>query len=272
MLTYWWQVYRANLRASWAMMAQYRMVVLIWALWGFVGPLVSLAVWSATASAHGGPVGQGGASFTTSDFAAYFLLFMIYGHITMSWDVFEFAYRVRTGSLSPKLLRPLHPIHEDAASNIGFKLFTTTLLIPIWAAIYLMLRPSPPTSYWWIPASLPSLALAAVMRYVLQYVLAILSFWTTRIDAVNQLYFTLDSFLSGRVAPLALLPGGLAAAAQATPFRYMGSFPVEVALGKLTPHQVLTGMAVQVAWLVAVLLLLHWTWRAGVRQYSAAGA
>src|ERR1035437_2773259 len=116
---YWGSVYRANLKVAIAQMLQYRFTILIWAVWGFVGPLISLAVWSAATAAHGSAItGKAtGATFTQSDFAAYFLVYMVFGHLTMSWDAFEFAFRVRDGNLSPRLLKPLHPIHSDVASN-----------------------------------------------------------------------------------------------------------------------------------------------------------
>lgn len=271
-MAYWFRIYRANLRQAWSTMAQYRMGVLIWAVWGFVGPLISLAVWSATTASRGKPVSAGGVSFGHGDFAAYFLVFMIYSHISMSWDVFEFAWRVRDGRLSPYLLRPLHPIHTDAATNIGFKLFTSAVLLPVWVLLFVLLRPHCPATVGSVLLSIPALLLGAVIRYVLQYCLAVIAFWTTRVDAINQLYFTLDSFLSGRIAPLSLLPGWLGAAATLSPFRAMGAFPVEIALGRLPANELLPGFALQLGWLCAAILLLRVMWKAGVRQYAAAGA
>src|SRR5437660_446574 len=138
---YYLDIYRANLKMSTAMMAQYRFSILIWAVWGFVGPLISLAVWSSVTAQRGSAISNGGATFTRADFASYFLTFMIFSHLTMSWDAFEFAWRVRDGNLSPHLLKPLHPIHRDAAVNMGFKLLTTTMLLPVWALLILILKP-----------------------------------------------------------------------------------------------------------------------------------
>jgi ABC-2 type transport system permease protein len=223
-------------------MVQYRFAVLIWGVWGFVGPLISLAVWTAaSASRPGGAVSNAatGATFSRADFSAYFLVFMVFSHITMSWDAFEFAFRVRTGGLSPHLLKPIHPIHGDAARNAAFKLVTSGMLLPVWILLWIWLKPTPPTNGWMVLLALPALLLAAVMRYVWQYALAAIAFWTTRVEAVNQFYFTLDAFLSGRIAPLGLLPGVLGVAAYYSPFRYMGAFPVELALGRVPAHQIL---------------------------------
>ncbi|MCC2670065.1 MAG: hypothetical protein K0Q72_2536 [Armatimonadetes bacterium] len=273
-LQFYVDAYRANMKTGMAIMLQYRFAVLIWGVWGFVGPLISLAVWTAATQARGGAVSNtaSGASYSQADFAAYFLTFMIFSHITMSWDAFEFAFRIRSGTLSSQLLKPLHPIHLDASRNIAFKVVTSGMLLPVWIVLFLILRPTPPTSLSSLLLAIPALLLAAVMRYIFQYALAAIAFWTTRVEALNQLYFAFDAFLSGRIAPLALLPGALAAAAYYSPFRAMGAFPVELALGRVPPGEILPGFIIQLVWLAASVLLLKVVWSAGVKQYSAVGA
>jgi ABC-2 type transport system permease protein len=270
----WLGIYRAHLKMAIALMLQYRFAVIIWAVWGFVGPLLSLAVWSATSAARGGSVtnAANGVTFDRADFAAYFLTFMIFGHLTMSWDAFEFAFRVRTGQLSPHLLKPIHPIHRDAAHNMGFKLSTSMMLFPIWILLFILLKPTPPQSGVELALAVPALILAGITRYVLQYALAAIAFWTTRVEAVNQFYFALDAFLSGSIAPLALLPAFLGTAAYFSPFRGMGSFPVELALGRIPPEQILPGFGLQLFWLTVTILFFRAVWAAGIKQYSAVGA
>lgn len=254
-------------------MLQYRFGILIWAIWGFVGPLISLAVWSAAIAAHGGNIqSSAGQAFSRSDFAAYYLVFMIVGHLTMSWDAFEFAFRVRDGNLSPKLLRPLNPIHSDITFNLAFKLCTSAMILPAWILLFVVLKPTPPHSLGSFLLGIPAVILAGLLRYILQYSLAIIAFWTTRVEAINQLYFTLDGFLAGRIAPLALLPGWMGLAALYSPFRSMGSFPVELLLGRVPPSQILPGFLFQIVWLAAAIALFRVMWKAGIRQYSAVGA
>jgi ABC-2 type transport system permease protein len=273
-MSYWVNVYRANLKMAIASMLQYRFAILIWAVWGFVGPLISLAVWSAAAQGHGSAISgkAADATYTSADFAAYFLIYMIYGHLTMSWDAFEFAWRVRDGNLSPRLLKPLHPIHGDATTNIAFKLCTSAMLLPVWVLLFVILKPTPPHSLWSLLLSVPALLLAGILRYVWQYSLAVIAFWTTRVEAINQLYFALDSFLAGRIAPLALMPAWLGAIALYSPFRSMGSFPVELALGRIPAEQVLPGFALQLAWIGIGVAVFRLLWAGGIKQYSAVGA
>lgn len=271
-MRYWLHVYRVNLRVAWALLMQYRFSTLIWAVWGFVGPLISLAVWTAASQSRNGAIANGGQSYSGSDFAAYFLVYMVFSHLTMSWDAFEFAYRVRTGSLSPQLLRPLHPIHADASFNMGFKALTSMLLLPAWVLLFVLLRPSIASSWSNMLISVPALVLAALTSYIWQYCLAVIAFWTTRVDAIHQFYFVLDSFLSGRIAPMALMPVWISGIANYTPFYGMGAFPVEVALGRVPPPAAAAGMVVQLVWFIVGLTVFRMLWTAGVKQYSAVGA
>ncbi len=272
-MKYWINIYRAHLKIGTAIMFQYRFAVLIWAVWGFVGPLLGLAVWSAASSSHGGNItGPQGATFTDRDFAAYFLVFMIVSHLTMSWDAFEFAFRVRDGNLSPRLLKPIHPIHGDLATNLAFKFVTSTMLLPIWALLFYFLKPSLPPPNWTQLLAIPAILIALVLRYIWQYSLALIAFWTTRVEAINQFYFTLDGFLAGRIAPLALLPGWLGVVATYSPFRSMGYFPVELILGRVPSDQILSGFLFQVFWLVVGVGVFRLMWAGGIKQYSAVGA
>jgi ABC-2 type transport system permease protein len=119
---------------------------------------------------------------------------------------------------------------------------------------------------------LPALILAFLVRFLLEWTLALAAFWTTRVSAINQVYFVLLLFLSGQVAPLSLFPHWLQVVADILPFQWMLGFPVELVLGKLSVTQALIGLGAQAVWLGISLALVRLVWRAGVRIYSAVGA
>jgi ABC-2 type transport system permease protein len=105
----------------------------------------------------------------------------------------------------------------------------------------------------------------------MEWTLALAVFWTTRITAINQLYYVVFLFFSGRLAPLALFPPAIVALAWLLPFRWTLSYPVNLFLGQLTPREALLGMGAQIAWILAAALLARIVWRAGVRRYGAVG-
>src|SRR3990172_4724779 len=118
-------LYRAQVRTSLAMMFQSRASLVIWLLGQVLDPVIYLVVWSTVSAASGGEVG----GYTTGDFAAYFLVLMVVNHLTFTWIMWEYEYRVREGTLSAALLRPVHPIHADVADNLSSKALSTPIIL-----------------------------------------------------------------------------------------------------------------------------------------------
>jgi ABC-2 type transport system permease protein len=133
-------------------------------------------------------------------------------------------------------------------------------------------RPTAALSLWAALAFIPALILAFLVRFLLEWTLALAAFWTTRVNAINQVYFILMLFLAGQIAPLTLFPHWIQILADILPFQWMLGFPVELVLGRLTQIQALEGLAAQVVWVIISLVLVRLVWRAGVRVYSAVGA
>jgi len=261
-------LYVQQFKTTLAAMFQYRASLLIWMIGHVLEPLVYLVVWSVVSNSAGGSVGD----YTTREFAAYFILLMLVSGVTYTWIMYEFEYRVRQGSLSFALLKPVHPIHSDIADNVSSKLITLPFLLLIAAVLALIFHPTLSLTPWAIAVFIPALLLAFAVRFLLEWTLALAAFWTTRVSAINQTYFVLMLFLSGQIAPLTLLPRPIQVVADIMPFRWMIGFPVELLLGRLTPTEALMGLGAQAAWLVVGLVLLRVVWRAGLRVYSAVGA
>ncbi len=261
-------VYQANFRVTIATQLQYRASLVIWLLGTVLEPTIYLVVWRTIAASQGGTVG----GYSAADFAAYFLILMLVNHLTFSWIMWEYEYRIRQGQFSPLLLRPIHPIHKDIADNIAYKLIVLPALLPAAIALAVTFGAAAHPPLWAILAFVPAILLAFLVRFLIEWTLAMSAFWTTRTGAINQMYFIVSLFLSGQVAPLDLLPGPIRAAATVLPFRWMIYFPVELALGRLTTRETLIGLAAQSGWLVASLIFFWTIWRVGVRRYAGVGA
>ena len=184
----------------------------------------------------------------------------------------EYDYRVREGLLSPLLLKPVHPIHGDIAENLAYKFVTMLVVIPAAILLTLFFRPSFEAPLWAVLAFVPAIILAFLLRFLSAWTLAMASFWTTRIQALNQTFFVAELFFAGQIAPLDLLPAPLQLVANLLPFRWGLAYPVELFLGRLTPREAIIGLAAQLIWLAITLAILRLVWRAGLRRYSSFGA
>lgn len=261
-------VYRAQFKAAIALQLQYRVSLLIWLTWSILQPVVSLTVWSTVAVATGGQVG----GFGPRDFAAYFLIGMWVTHLTFTWVMHEFEFRVRHGQFSPKLLRPVHPIHGDIADNIGYKLLTAPVLALATLVLIYAFQPRISPEPWAVATFVPVLLLAFWIHFLTGWTLALAAFWITRVSAVNSLYFIATVFLSGAWVPLTLLPAPIQWLSWLLPFRWMLAFPVELLMGRLTLSDTMLGLGMQLAWAVAVFAIWRVSWGRAVRQYTAVGA
>lgn len=262
------QIYQAQFKTMTAAQLQYRVAMVIWLIGLVIEPVVYLVVWSTVARSGGGTVG----GFAPADFAAYFIASMVVNHLTFTWHMWEYDYRIREGLFSPLLLRPLHPIHADIAENFSYKLITLIVVIPTAAALVAIFQPAFNPQPWSLLLFLPALTMAFFIQFLLGWALAMAAFWTTRISAINEMYFLGKLFLAGQLAPLALLPAALQTAATILPFRWMLSFPIEVGLGRLPLQSGLWGLAAQAAWILLSILAVKVVWRAGIKRYSAFGA
>src|SRR5918997_831594 len=249
-------LYRAQFKTTIAEQFQYRGALVIWLIGLILEPVIYLSVWSTVARSQGGTVD----GFTAADFAAYYLVALVVSQATFTWIMWEMEYWIRQGTLSPLLVRPVHPIHRHIASNLTFKLLTMAVVIPVVVVLAIVFRPNFTGSAWTVVAFFPALALAMALRFAVEWTLASAAFWVTRVSAINQLHFVVFLFLSGFAVPLDLLPVPARVLAEWLPFYRMLAFPVELLLGRLTSGQAAIGFAAQIVWLALAVSLLNAIW------------
>lgn len=96
---------------------------------------------------------------------------------------------------------------------------------------------------------LAAVVLGAALRFLLSYSCGLLAFWVTKVAAVYGVIDVISLFLSGRIAPLEMLPPALREWSEWLPFRYMISFPIEIATGAADGGELARGFAVAVGWM-----------------------
>ena len=260
--------YAARFRIDLTTNIAYRGSVAIWLIGLILQPLVSLVVWTTVADSQGGSV----SGFTTSEYAAYFIILMIVNNLTFTWVMYEFEYRIRTGFFSGILLRPVHPIHQDVTQNFSFKFLGLIGVLPAAVILALAFDAEFHASFLDVVVFVPALILAMALRFIIEWTLALLAFWITKTSAVFQLYSSVSLFLAGNIAPLWLYPDSVQAIASILPFRWMVFFPIEVMLGRLDLQDMVLGIGMQLLWLAIATGLLRLLWKRASARYSAVGS
>jgi ABC-2 type transport system permease protein len=259
------RAYPTLLRVGLAEAVAYRAEMLVWMLTTTM-PLVSLALWSAVAEAA--PVGR----FTQQGFAAYFLATLLVRQLTGSWLVWELNQEIRSGTLSRRLLRPIHPLIGYSAQNLAAIPLRAALVVPLAFVWLLVLEPG---AFPRAPLALIAVVLALIGAWLINFftmaLIGSIAFYLESSTAIFELWMVGFMLLSGYLVPLELFPAGLRTVAHALPFRYTSAFPVEVLTGLLQGDAILRELAIQWAYVLGVGAAAIALFRAGVRRFSAFG-
>ena len=257
-----WQAVPTLWRVAVAGIVAYRAEMVIWILSATL-PLVMLALWDAASAA--GPL----AGFGQAEFARYFTVTMVVRQLTGSWIVWELNYAVRSGSLSPQLLRPVNPLVYNLFETLAAVPWRLLVLVPLLGALVVW-RPDVVfvPEAWRVALFLVSVCLAFGVAWLVQALFGMLAFWFEEAMGVFSVHFALWSFFSGYIVPMALLPGWVAAVARWMPFYASLGVPVDVLLGRAGWSDV----AAQAGWVVVLALSARAMWARGIRRYGAVGA
>jgi ABC-2 type transport system permease protein len=246
---------------------QYRAQNYFYMIGMIVEPVIYIVVWSAVANQQGGVV----AGYTAGTFAAYFIVWTLVRNMNIVLTPYDWENRLQHGQLSAELLRPIHPLHKDVAEFAGWKVVVIILWLPLAAVLILIFRPSlNPT---WFQGLVFFFAIwgAYLIRTMFLSLLGMITFWTTRVGAIFQLYFAIELILSGRLVPMPLMPEWVQKVAVFLPFQWTFYFPINALVGKPDPAQLLIGLGVQVLWILIGIGLVNIVWRQAIRRFSAVG-
>jgi ABC-2 type transport system permease protein len=254
------------LRIGVAEVVAYRAEFLVWILTTNM-PLVMLALWHAVAA--DGPVGR----FDQTQFTAYYLGVLAVRLATSNWMAWQMSMEIRDGTLSTKLLRPIHPMYTYAADHLSAIPMRILVVSPIVAGLIV-------TSWGRLvrhdPRLLLILAAALVGAWLLMYfsmvLLGSIAFFVDSAMGPFELWIGVHALFSGYLIPLEVLRGWMGSAVvDWLPFRFMLAFPVEVLVGLMSPGAALRQLGAQWLYVAVTGVLALRVWRAGVRRYSAFG-
>jgi ABC-2 type transport system permease protein len=226
-----------------------------------------LVVWSTVASAQGGQVG----GYTPGQFAAYYIVWTLVRNMNIVFTPYGWEWRIRQGRLAGELLRPLHPINGDIAFFIGWKVVVIILWLPLAAFLAWVFKPEFQPTLLGIIVFAIAIWGAYLIRTMLLSLLGMITFWTTRVSAIFELYFAIELLLSGRLVPLSLMPDWVQSLATVLPFRYAFGFPIEALVGNLPTDQLLLGLGMQALWIGLGVAAVNFGWRFAIRQFTSVG-
>jgi ABC-2 type transport system permease protein len=262
----WLRAYPTMIRSYSAMMMAYRGEMFIWVLTGLL-PLFMMAVWLVIAKER--PV----AGYDQTAFISYYLMVILIRRMTGVWIIWDMDNDIRQGTLSFKLLKPIHPAHDYfVQQGLATKPVWLLLVVPpiVVAAILMGAR---------YDLSLGSLLLTVLASFIgllleffAQGIVGTLAFWVTQVIALAEFWYVIRLICSGWLVPLEMFPPAVTQVLIFLPFRYIIAFPIDIIMGRLNPEQITFGFVISIIWIVILSVGFQYMWKRGLKRYGAVGA
>jgi ABC-2 type transport system permease protein len=260
-------IYRSMMKLSILEQWQYPVANYFYMIGMIAEPVIYMVVWSTVANQQGGVVG----GYTPGQFAAYYIVWTLVRSMNVVFTPYGWEWRIRQGQLSMSLMRPIHPLHSDVAYFAGWKVVVIILWLPLAFALTLIFKPDlNPTLLEGIVFFF-AIWFAYLIRTMTLTLIGLVTFWTTRVSALFELYFAAELVLSGRLVPLSLMPAWIQDFAWFFPFRWAFGFPIESLVGNMTTNELLRGLGMQIAWIIFGVILVNFIWKFAIRKFSAVG-
>ncbi|NUP08943.1 MAG: ABC transporter permease [Polyangiaceae bacterium] len=252
-------------RVGFAGAVAYRAELLVWML-STTTPFVMLALFSAVAAEQ--PIGN----YDQRQLGLYFIATFIVRQLTGSWAAWEINFEVRQGTLSVRLLRPVHPIIGYAIENLAAIPLRLIIVIPVvvGAIAYFGAGWLPSSAVKW--AAFAAAALGGwLITYLINVAIGSLSLYIESSVKVLDVYLVLFFVFSGYTIPVDLFPGWLATLGEWLPFRYQIALPVQILTSAHDTEAVARELVRQWAFVVGLLVTTSVLWQRAIRRYGAFG-
>jgi ABC-2 type transport system permease protein len=245
--------YATGIRTQIQVQFQYRAAIYMYTLGMVAEPVIYLVVWTTIAESQGGTV-QG---IGVEQFAAYYIVWTFVRAMNIVFTPYGWEWRIREGALSGHLLRPLHPIHYDLAWFAGGKVPWLVLYLPIGVGLAFIFHPNLHPRPLEIVVFLIAIWGAYLIRSLNNFILGMITIWTTRASAIFEVWFLAELLLSGRLLPLTLMPDWVQSLANWFPFKWTFYFPIESLVGDLSNSDLLKGLGAQLVWIAICTVVMH---------------
>ncbi len=253
------------LRIGVAEAVAYRAEIFIWVLTTTM-PLIMLPLWHAVAAEapiHG---------FGQTRFTAYFLAAFVVRQVVGAWASWTINYEVRTGALSQRLLRPIHPLWSYAAENVASIPIRAAIAFPVGFLALVVTAGEHVAEGAALWAMVPVAFVGAwAITFLAHVIVGALSLWMHQSIKLMDLWSAGFFVFSGYLVPIALFPDWLRGAPHWMPFEYQLGFPVELLTGALDFDAALRMLGAQWTWVVVLAVVAAIVWKRGLVRYGAYG-
>ncbi|PIT98499.1 MAG: hypothetical protein COT71_00425 [Candidatus Andersenbacteria bacterium CG10_big_fil_rev_8_21_14_0_10_54_11] len=252
---------------EWSRILQYRADAILWLTAESTIPLISLAIWHTVSAAS--PTGP-----AARDVLTYFVVIIIIGLTTESWNGAFMARDILNGDIVKDLMKPFPVFWRYLADNLSEKAMKLLFAVPVTLIVLTTLADRfTPAIYEPIRLVyfLASLALAAVISFLTDHLIGTLAFWLEDVFQIRRYKVILEQVGTGVLIPFAFMPPLAVMLLGFLPFRFIISAPAEILLNQPVQTTVPQLFIFQSAWIAVLLVMEFGLWRRGLKRYVVPG-
>jgi len=232
--------------------------------------IVSLIFWKA---AFNSSANIGG--YSLKNMMLYYFGIILINTLVSTHPQYTLSEQIRSANFSKYLTKPVNITNIKAANEVAWKIIRFTYLsIPVVLLSIYLFKNNQDLGYLNINLVflLPSLVMAFLINFYIKMSLGMATFWFTEAGWLFFAFRVVNSFLSGELIPLDLLPPTLFSVINYLPFKYMLFFPLSIALNKQTYFNTSIELLIQFLWCLLFYLLYKLTLKKGIKAYEAYGS
>lgn len=256
----------------------YKAQIVMWGVISFCEVFFILFLYGAIYRSSEGGMSSVINGFTYNDMVLYmitsFLFSFIMGAGDTSYNIFT---DVREGTISNTLTKPVSYRLRHLFTYFGVLILDfIVVIIPIMTTVYAIFIA---TGLFEVTAGAFALnllfflvfsILAGFINNAISYFIGMMVFYTDHLFGLNMIRSTLESFLGGKMIPLAYM-GVLGVIFSYTPFAFMNSVPVLTIMGKLDMPSILIYILIALSWLLVIELTNHLLFKHAMKKLTVQG-
>ena len=216
--------------------------------------------------------------FTFYDMVLYMLTSFFFSFVMGSGDTsYDIATDIREGTIANTLTKPVSYRLRHLFTYLGVLVFDYAIIvIPFLSAVYGifigtgMLQVVPGEFAINLLLFLIFSVIAGFINNAISYFIGLLVFYTDHLFGLNMARSAIESFLGGRMVPLAYM-GTLGVAFSYTPFAFLNSVPVLILMGKVEIMQSLVYILIALTWILFMEIVNCLMFKRALRRLTVQG-
>ncbi len=248
----------------------YRANTIIFFLGELMILLVTFYLWKAIYKSSDSMIIKG---FTLNEMVVYVLISFI-TQIIVNADIgYLISREVKDGSIAINLIRPINyqkRMFFESLGNLMYN-FIVVFIIGFTAVTILQVSYNGKISLGNIVLYLISIFTGFIINFYYSYVFGLLSFKITNMWGLTQVMNAISQLLSGALIPIVFFPNWMQGFFNFLPFSSMIYTPSMIYLGKLTNIEVVKAIFIQFLWVIILMIIGKYMWKALIKELTILG-